>query len=114
MKLLKPLLGLILVMMQASLLEAQTFRFAWMSDTHVGSAGAADDLRTSIRDINHLQGIAFAIISGDIGEMGSNAELLEAKSILDSLRMPYHIIPGKPRHQMVRIRVHHVSPTLGE
>lgn len=94
MKLLKPLLGLILVMMQASLLEAQTFRFAWMSDTHVGSAGAADDLRTSIRDINHLQGIAFAIISGDIGEMGSNAELLEAKSILDSLRMPYHIIPG--------------------
>ncbi len=73
---------------------AQPFRFAWLSDTHVGSPSGADDLRISVRDINREGGLAFVLLSGDITEMGWNDELRLAKTILDSLRIPYHIIPG--------------------
>ena len=76
--------------------DAQTkpFRFAWLSDTHVGATTGATDLGLSIRDINAMDDIAFVILSGDITEMGSDAQLDLAKSILDSLRKPYYIIPG--------------------
>ncbi|MGB2869857.1 MAG: PQQ-binding-like beta-propeller repeat protein [Bacteroidota bacterium] len=70
------------------------FRFAWLSDTHVGATTGETDLRTSVRDINAMSDIAFVILSGDITEMGSNEQLKTAKSILDSLNKPYHIIPG--------------------
>ncbi|MFA4838065.1 MAG: PQQ-binding-like beta-propeller repeat protein [Candidatus Neomarinimicrobiota bacterium] len=70
------------------------FRFAWLSDTHVGSESAAVDLRRSVSDINSLEGIDFTIISGDVTEMDVNGNLDTAKAILDKLIKPYHIIPG--------------------
>jgi outer membrane protein assembly factor BamB/predicted phosphodiesterase len=69
-------------------------RFAWLSDTHVGSPTGASDLREAVRDINAIDRIDFVILSGDITEMGSNSELELAKTILDSLSKPYYIIPG--------------------
>jgi outer membrane protein assembly factor BamB/predicted phosphohydrolase len=69
-------------------------RFAWLSDTHVGGWSGEKDLVEAVRDINHLQSVDFVIISGDVTEYGSNEQLLRAKEILDSLTMPYHIIPG--------------------
>jgi outer membrane protein assembly factor BamB/predicted phosphodiesterase len=72
----------------------QRFRFAWLSDTHVGSLTGEADLRASVHDINSLTGIAFVIVSGDVTEMGSDQQLVLAKAILDSLQRPYHIIPG--------------------
>ena len=69
-------------------------RFAWLSDTHVGAGAGAEDLRAAVRDINLVPEIDFIIVSGDITEIGSNAELELAKAILDSLNRPYHIIPG--------------------
>jgi outer membrane protein assembly factor BamB/Icc-related predicted phosphoesterase len=72
----------------------QVFRFAHVTDTHVGNATAGEDLGRTVRDINATKDIVFTIISGDITEMGSNAELELAKSILDSLAKPYYIIPG--------------------
>ncbi len=69
-------------------------RFAWMSDTHIGNATAAADLSASVHDINLLGDIDFVILSGDITEYGSNEQLRLTKSILDSLDVPYHIIPG--------------------
>ena len=74
--------------------QTDTIRFAWMSDTHIGEPKAAEDLRNCVKDINSLYGIDFTIISGDIGEMGSNDQLKLAKQILDSLNVIYHIIPG--------------------
>jgi outer membrane protein assembly factor BamB/predicted MPP superfamily phosphohydrolase len=74
--------------------QTQQFRFAWLSDTHVGSATGATDLGNSIRDINTMNDIAFVILSGDITEMGFDAQLDLAKAILDNLRKPYYIIPG--------------------
>jgi outer membrane protein assembly factor BamB len=69
-------------------------RFAWLSDTHVGSDRGADDLRISVGDINTIPGLSFVLITGDITEMGSFANLRLAKDILDGLSVPYHIIPG--------------------
>src|SRR5687768_15709175 len=76
--------------------QHQPFRFAFLSDTHIGSASGAaeEDLRRTVADINRQQGIAFVVLTGDITELGTNRELAVAKRILDSLFIPYYIIPG--------------------
>ena len=78
----------------ASFSQTGSFRFAWLSDTHVGSTTGAADLGNSIREINAISGVAFVVLSGDITEMGFDAQLDLAKAILDSLKKPYYIIPG--------------------
>ncbi len=69
-------------------------RFAWLSDTHVGSPTGSEDLRESIRDINTLPGLSFVLVTGDITEMGSDDELREAHADFDSLRSPLLLLPG--------------------
>jgi outer membrane protein assembly factor BamB len=69
-------------------------RFAWLSDTHVGSDRGAADLRASVADINKQGNLAFVLVTGDVTEMGLYRNFREAKDILDGLRVPYHIIPG--------------------
>ena len=79
-------------------IEAQRkpFRFAFLSDTHIGSpdGSSEEDLRRSVRDINAMDDIAFVVITGDITELGTNEQLKLAKRIFDSLRVTYYIIPG--------------------
>ncbi|MBV8253571.1 MAG: PQQ-binding-like beta-propeller repeat protein [Chitinophaga sp.] len=72
----------------------QKFKFAEVSDTHVGGDNALEDLQRTVADINQQPDLAFVIISGDITEFGSDAELQLAKSILDKLNKPWYIIPG--------------------
>lgn len=89
------ILFLFLVLLSCYIFAQQhPFKFAWLSDTHVGGSTGADDLRKSVRDINAMEDISFTILSGDITEMGSNDQLGLAKQILDSLNKPYYIIPG--------------------
>lgn len=71
-----------------------TIEFAWLSDTHVGVTTGAADLSLAVRDINSMKTLDFVIVSGDITETGKSADLELAKAILDSLNIPYHIIPG--------------------
>ncbi len=73
---------------------AQPFTFAHVTDTHVGGSTGADDLRRTVSDINTLPGIAFVILSGDVTEFGSDEELRLARQILDSLQVPWYVIPG--------------------
>ncbi len=73
---------------------AQPFTFAHVTDTHVGGSTGADDLRRTVSDINSLPGIAFVILSGDVTEFGSDEELRLARQILDSLQVPWYVIPG--------------------
>jgi outer membrane protein assembly factor BamB/predicted phosphodiesterase len=73
---------------------AESFRFAWLSDTHVGTETAADDLRAAVRDINTMPDVQFVVISGDITEYGSRVQLTLTKDILADLKVPCHIIPG--------------------
>jgi predicted phosphodiesterase len=74
--------------------SAQQFSFVHLTDTHIGSPMADQDLRNSIKDINQNKDVAFVLISGDITEFGSDDELYLAKRILDSLQKPWYIIPG--------------------
>ncbi len=76
--------------------QIKPFRFAFISDTHIGSpnGGAEEDLRRTIRDINDMNDVAFVVLTGDITELGTNEELKLAKQILDSLKIPYYILPG--------------------
>jgi outer membrane protein assembly factor BamB/predicted phosphodiesterase len=72
------------------------FRFAFISDTHIGSPDgkAEEDLRRTVRDINAMTDITFVVITGDITELGTNEELKLARQILDSLHVKWYIIPG--------------------
>jgi outer membrane protein assembly factor BamB/predicted phosphodiesterase len=73
---------------------ASAFRFAWLSDTHVGASTGGQDLRAAVRDINSLTGLSFVVLSGDVTEYGSRDQLRLAKGILDGLMIPCHVIPG--------------------
>jgi outer membrane protein assembly factor BamB len=75
-------------------LQVLPLRFAWLSDLHVGSTNAASALETTVAQLNRRTDIDFVLISGDITEMGSSAELRLASDILHTLHHPFHIIPG--------------------
>jgi outer membrane protein assembly factor BamB/calcineurin-like phosphoesterase family protein len=47
-----------------------------------------------VADINSMNDVAFVVITGDITELGTDAEIKLAKQILDSLDVSYYIIPG--------------------
>ncbi len=89
---------LVLVLFFSSVLwcaKAQTpFKFAQVTDTHVGGHSGADDLRRTVADLNRQKDIDFVILSGDVTEFGSDEELALAKQILDSLKLPLYVIPG--------------------
>lgn len=75
-------------------LNAQEFAFAFVTDTHIGSSTSEEDLIRTIEDINKLANLDFALITGDITEMGTNTELKRAKEIIDRLEIPYYVVPG--------------------
>jgi len=85
---------LILFILQIGFVSAQPFRFAHITDTHIGGSTATEDLVQTIADINQQSDIDLVILSGDVTEFGSDDELLEAKTILSKLIKPYYILPG--------------------
>ena len=91
----KQILFILLVAFGFNFSFAQSeFKFAHVSDTHIGSNNSEDDLRRTVRNINTDSSLKFVIISGDITDFGSDSEFVIAKRILDSLNKPWHIIPG--------------------
>lgn len=76
--------------------QIKPFRFAFVSDTHIGSPDgkAEEDLQRTVHDINNRKDIDFVVITGDITELGTNEELPRAKKLFDSLKVKYYIIPG--------------------
>jgi outer membrane protein assembly factor BamB len=85
---------LLLLLPLAAPAGSDAFRFAFLSDTHVGSETGAADLQATVRDLNSMTGLSFVVITGDVTEYGSREQLRLAKAILDGLTLPYHIIPG--------------------
>jgi outer membrane protein assembly factor BamB len=91
----KALTTLLLVLLfTTGIIKAQSFKFAFVSDTHIGNATAAEDLRRTVKDINSNNDLKFVVITGDITEFGADNELMLAKQILDSLNKKWYIIPG--------------------
>ena len=72
----------------------EEFKFAFISDTHIGNQTAEEDLNRTISDINDDSSLAFVVITGDITEFGSDEELLWAKKLFDKLNKRWYIIPG--------------------
>jgi len=73
---------------------AQNFRYAFVTDTHVGSPTGEEDLRRTVADINLQKDVDFVIVTVDVTEMGTNDELKLAKTILSALNKPMYVIPG--------------------
>ncbi|GAB4131839.1 MAG: PQQ-binding-like beta-propeller repeat protein [Ignavibacteriales bacterium] len=73
---------------------AQKYQYAWITDLHIGSPNAEAYLDSVVNKINEMKDVEFVIASGDITEKGKDNELENAKTILDKLNKPYHIIPG--------------------
>lgn len=92
----KLILLLVLFMSYTGHSQFMPFRFAFITDTHIGSPGgtAEEDLRRTVRDINAMKNIAFVVITGDVTELGTNEEIKLAKQILDSLNVKWYIFPG--------------------
>lgn len=78
----------------ANICYAQNFKYAFVTDTHVGTATGEEDLRRTVADINSQKDIDFVLVTGDITEMGTNEELKLAKEILSGLNKKYYVIPG--------------------
>ena len=71
------------------------FKFALVTDTHIGNPNNDEDLQRTVDDINqNMPEIEFVIVSGDVTEFGSDEELTIAKNILDKLNVPTYVIPG--------------------
>ncbi|HET6769302.1 MAG TPA: PQQ-binding-like beta-propeller repeat protein, partial [Chitinophagaceae bacterium] len=91
----KNLFFLIVLTIIISFCDGQkAFKFAHVSDTHIGGNNSEEDLRRTVQSINNDSTIKFVILSGDITEFGSDGELRLAKQILDSLNKPWYIVPG--------------------
>ncbi len=88
------LLGMLVGLTLTFCSQDKNFNFAWISDTHIGAGSAQDDLISIVEDINSQSALDFVLLTGDVTEMGSNAEFASAKMILDSLKKPYYILPG--------------------
>jgi outer membrane protein assembly factor BamB/predicted phosphodiesterase len=74
--------------------NAQTFKYAFVTDTHIGTATAEQDLRKTVHDINKQTDLDFIVVTGDVTEMGTKREIKLARKILSGLKKPCHVIPG--------------------
>jgi outer membrane protein assembly factor BamB/predicted phosphodiesterase len=74
--------------------QAQTFKYGFVTDTHVGTHTGEDDLRNTIADLNKQADLDFILVTGDITEMGTQKEIKLAKEILSGLNKPFYVIPG--------------------
>jgi len=74
--------------------NAQTFKYAFVTDTHLGSPTGEEDLVRTVKDINEQNDLDFIVVTGDVTEMGTRQEIKRAKNILNNLKKPYYVIPG--------------------
>lgn len=74
--------------------DAQSFKYAFVTDTHVGTATGEEDLRRTVKDINSQPDLDFIVVTGDVTEMGTRLEIKLANSILNQLKKPFYVIPG--------------------
>lgn len=92
---LKPLLFFVsLFLFSNQYLKAQTFKYGFLSDTHVGSGTGEQDLRNTVADLNQQNDLDFIILTGDVTEMGTLKEIKLTKKILSGLKKPLYVIPG--------------------
>lgn len=78
----------------AAVTPASAQHFAVLSDIHVTPGNRCDSaLRVAVREINAMN-LDAVIMCGDLTNQGDDAELLNVKASLDSIRHPLYVIPG--------------------
>ena len=81
-------------LLMAAIVSAQAQKIAVLSDIHITPGNASEPyLREAVREIN-AGDYDLVIMAGDLGNEGSDAELTNVKSILDSISHPLYVIPG--------------------
>lgn len=66
-------------------------RFAFITDTHLSvDSPALDDFRRCLADVNGYKELDFVIFGGDITDFGADREIQMARTMMDSLRVPYY------------------------
>lgn len=85
---------LVSALLFGAFLSAQQARFAVVSDTHIGAGSAASALESVVAAVNSRPALEFVVVAGDITEKGRLNEFVQAKKILDGLKVPYYAIPG--------------------
>ncbi|MBN2354482.1 PQQ-binding-like beta-propeller repeat protein [candidate division KSB1 bacterium] len=77
-----------------SLLLYRYFKFAWITDTHIG-AGTDGALQRDVGRINLLQDeLAFVIVTGDLTEKGLDSEYNLYNNLTNQCKMPVYSIAG--------------------
>lgn len=72
----------------------QKLTFALITDLHVNPVSSSDTaLHQIVDEINRAQ-FDFVVVSGDITNTGSNAELEAVRNALSGLNKPFYVIPG--------------------
>jgi outer membrane protein assembly factor BamB/Icc-related predicted phosphoesterase len=72
----------------------QPVTFALLTDMHVNPGSASDStLNLLVDEINHTK-IDFTVVTGDLTNEGSDAELKAVKKALDKLIKPAYVLPG--------------------
>ena len=89
-------LSLLLIILAFTDSHAANFKFAFLTDIHItaGDSLPYNDLARSVAQINATEGVDFAIISGDITNIGDRRSMEVVKSLLDRLTVKYYIVPG--------------------
>lgn len=90
----RPILFLLLFVSCFLTTDAQNFKYAFVTDTHVGTSTGSEDLQRSVKDINQQPDLDFIVVTGDLTEMGTRQEIKEVKEILSKLKKPWYVIPG--------------------
>ena len=69
-------------------------RFAFLTDLHVSPGIDSESGLESIVDEINRTPFDFVVVTGDVSNTGSNAELESVKRILTRLKHPFHVLPG--------------------
>lgn len=70
-------------------------KIAVLSDIHVTPGNENENqLKKAVSEINSLNNIDLVIVNGDLTNEGSDEQLANVKSIIDSISHPLYVIPG--------------------
>lgn len=74
--------------------QSKKLSFAVLTDMHVNPGSASDSALSRIVDEINNSSVDFTIVTGDLSNTGSDAELYAVKRSLDKLVKPLYVLPG--------------------
>lgn len=85
---------LFLIAFQTPVGAQEQVRFAFLTDLHVSPGTASEAGLAAIVDDINRDSVDFVVVTGDITNTGSNAELESVYRLLSQLKPRYYVLPG--------------------